>query len=79
VVATLHGGIPEAVRNGITGLLTQENDWSSLAASLDALTQEPERWRTMSRAAAADARENFDSAVQVAKLEGFYAELLGID
>jgi hypothetical protein len=30
----------------------------------------------MSKAAAASARENFDSAVQVAKLEGFYEELL---
>ena len=76
IVATFHGGIPEAVRHGVTGLLSPENDWPALAESLAALTQNPARWQTMSQAAAADARENFDSAVQVAKLEGFYAELL---
>ncbi len=76
VVATLHGGIPEAVANGVTGLLTPENDWQALASSLDRLTSRPEDWVTMSKAAAAAARENFDSAVQVAKLEGFYEELL---
>jgi colanic acid/amylovoran biosynthesis glycosyltransferase len=76
VVATLHGGIPEAVANGVTGLLTPENDWQALASSLERLTSRPEDWVAMSKAAAASARENFDSAVQVAKLEGFYEELL---
>jgi colanic acid/amylovoran biosynthesis glycosyltransferase len=76
VVATLHGGIPEAVRNGVTGLLTPENDWEALATSLQELTQTPGRWTAMSYAAAADARENFDAQVQVAKLESYYEELI---
>jgi colanic acid/amylovoran biosynthesis glycosyltransferase len=78
VVATRHGGIPEAVTHGSTGLLSPENDAAALAASLDRLTRNPGEWTELSKAAAASVRENFDSAVQVAKLEGFYEELVGL-
>ncbi len=78
VIATLHGGIPEAVRHGVTGLLTPENDGPALSASLKTLVSDPHRWRDIGAAAARDARENFDHATQVAKLEGFYDEALGL-
>lgn len=76
VIATLHGGIPEAVTQEVTGLLSPENQWEPLLEALQALTDEPERWQAMSRAAAASARENFAHAEQIRKLEGFYRELL---
>lgn len=74
VVATLHGGIPEAVRNGVTGILTPERDRAGLVASLFALTDDAERWRAFSQAASRDILENFEAGAQIAKLEAVYAE-----
>ena len=76
VVATLHGGIPEAVRNGTTGLLVAERDVDGLHDSLQRLASEPGLWPTMSQAAADDVRENFESTAQIAKLEAVYDEAL---
>jgi colanic acid/amylovoran biosynthesis glycosyltransferase len=76
VVATLHGGIPEAVRQQKTGILVPERDENGLVASLDQLVSTPALWETMGRAAAADMRENFEHSAQIAKLEGFYDEAI---
>ncbi len=77
VIATLHGGIPEAVRNGTTGLLVPERDREGLFDSMMKLTSDESFWRSMSHAASADMRENFESTAQIAKLEAAYAEALG--
>ena len=74
VVATLHGGIPEAVRDGATGLLTAERDREALAQALLGLAQSPERWRELGRAASADMAANFEAKAQVANLEAIYDE-----
>ena len=74
VIATLHGGIPEAVRNGVTGLLVPERDVDGLFDSMVKLTSG--LWPTMSEAAAADVREQFESTAQIAKLEAVYAEAM---
>ena len=74
VIATLHGGIPEAVRNGVTGLLVPERDVDGLFNSMLALTGG--LWPTMSEAAAADVREQFESTAQIAKLEAVYDEAM---
>lgn len=79
VVATQHGGIPEAVREGVTGLLVAERDRAGLADSLLALAAQPERWQEMGRAAAADMAEMFEAGVQIARLEGFYDEAVALD
>lgn len=74
VVATLHGGIPEAVRDGVTGVLVAERDRAGLAAALLALAGDEARWRAMGAAAAEDMAANFEATAQVARLEGFYDE-----
>lgn len=74
VVSTRHGGIPEAVRDGVTGLLVPERDREGLHRSLLDLTSSEDRWRTMGAAAAADVRRNFESAQQIANLEAAYDE-----
>jgi colanic acid/amylovoran biosynthesis glycosyltransferase len=74
VIATLHGGIPEAVRDGVTGLLSAERDVPALTANLLSLINDPDRWQTMSQAAASDVREHFESQAQIAKLERIYEE-----
>jgi len=57
VVATLHGGIPEAVENGRAGLLTPEGDWEALRDSLLALAADPVRIQAMGRTAAESVRD----------------------
>lgn len=74
VVATLHGGIPEAVRDGVTGLLVAERDRQGLTEALQALAADAPRWQRMGQEAAADMAANFESKAQIARLEGFYDE-----
>lgn len=50
VVATQHGGIPEAVADGETGLLVAEGDVDGMAAALVALLSDPARAQAMGRA-----------------------------
>ncbi len=76
VLATKHGGIPEAVCHGVTGLLVPERDVDGLAGSMARLAAATGEWEAMGRAAAADVREHFEHAAQIAKLEGFYDEAL---
>ena len=42
VVSTRHSGIPEAVRDGVTGLLVEERDCGAMAAALLRLAVTPE-------------------------------------
>jgi len=76
VVATRHGGIPEAVRHGVTGLLVAERDEDGILDGMLRLASVPGVWEEMSRVAAADMRDNFEHSAQIAKLEGFYDEAL---
>jgi colanic acid/amylovoran biosynthesis glycosyltransferase len=74
VIATLHGGIPEAVRDGVTGFLSTERDRDGLYQSMMTLTRGESVWGTMGTAAAADVRKNFESKAQIANLEAAYDE-----
>lgn len=77
-LATTHGGIPEAVENGINGLLVAERDHAALGRAMLELAADPDRYRGMSAAAAAAITEKFELYAQVRALEGFYEEALGI-
>lgn len=76
VVATLHGGIPEAVTDGQDGFLTPERDAEALTASLFRLTESPETYSRLSATAAESVREKFEQSRAIAALEGHYEELL---
>jgi colanic acid/amylovoran biosynthesis glycosyltransferase len=78
VVATTHGGIPEAVEHGVSGLLTPERDFAALADSLFALANDPARYARMSAAAAARAAAQFDLKAQSRVLEAHYREAIAI-
>ncbi len=75
VVATLHGGIPEAVTNGYDGLLTPENDSLALAASLEKIAGSRDLLQRLSMNAAISVREKYEQSVAIRALEGFYREL----
>lgn len=78
VLATLHGGIPEAVRDGVTGFLVAERDREALHDAMQKLAAAESLWRQMSQAACADVRENFESTAQIAKLESAYDEAIAL-
>jgi len=78
VVATNHGGIPEAVEDGISALLTPERDAEALANSLQTLAAAPARYAAMSAAAAARAATQFDRAAQTRVLEDCYREAIAL-
>ena len=77
VVSFRHGGIPEAVAHGTTGLLSDERDWRGLAASLVELFKDEARWQAMSAAARARMVAGFDLSRQTRALADFYAECVG--
>ncbi|HEY0972553.1 MAG TPA: N-acetyl-alpha-D-glucosaminyl L-malate synthase BshA [Gemmatimonadales bacterium] len=74
VVASDVGGIPEAVRDGVTGILRPVGDVEGMAAAAISLIGDRERWDTMSAAAASDARERFSLDAIVARYESIYRD-----
>lgn len=76
VVATRHGGIPEAVEHGVSGCLVAEGDAPALATEMLRLARNPLDFTRMSAAAADHARKRFDLDVQSCILEEIYRELL---
>lgn len=74
VVATRHGGIPEAVTDGAEGRLIPENDVRALAAAVRDLLAAPRQLEAMGLAAATAIRQRFDTRAQTARLESLYDE-----
>lgn len=70
------GGVPEAVEDGVTGLLAPEKDWRSLASHISALLRNKNLWLRMSEAGRRRIRSSFDLAVQTARLEDIYKRVL---
>jgi colanic acid/amylovoran biosynthesis glycosyltransferase len=50
VIGTLHGGIPELVKDGISGFLVPERDADAIANKLSYLIEHPEIWSLMGQA-----------------------------
>ncbi|MGB8168939.1 MAG: glycosyltransferase [Chthoniobacteraceae bacterium] len=74
VVATTHGGIPEAVTHERTGLLVPERDVPALARALHQITADTASLSILGEAAARAVREEFEQTKAIEKLEGFYDE-----
>ncbi len=74
VAATWHGGIPEAVQDGETGLLVQEHGEEEFAAALVQLASDPDRYAAMSANAARSVAANWEIHAQTRLLEALYDE-----
>ena len=73
-VATLHGGIPEAIESEISGLLVPESSPEILSSSLLRLAANADLARSIGEQSAAVIREKFDLKRQIAQLEDIYLE-----
>jgi glycosyltransferase involved in cell wall biosynthesis len=75
VVSTLHGGIPEVVQDGVTGLLVLPGDVGNLAEKLILLIGNPELRVNMGRAGAKIAHEQFSTERMISELLALYEGL----
>jgi glycosyltransferase involved in cell wall biosynthesis len=76
VVATRVGGVPDAVRDGETGLLVPASDPSALATAIEALLADRARATAMGLAGAYRARAEYAAPVVIGALETIYETLL---
>ena len=72
VVASRVGGLPEAVEDGVNGLLVPPEDPAALAAALSGLIVDPARAEALARAGMASAERDFSIAAAADRLEEFY-------
>ena len=78
VVATVHGGLPDIVEHGVTGLLAPERDVAALTAHLATLHADPELRATMGRRAVEKMHASYCNRDRVGALEAFYDEAIAL-
>jgi colanic acid/amylovoran biosynthesis glycosyltransferase len=76
IFATQHGGIPEAVEHGRTGLLVPEEDHVGLARAMREITNSPRVLREMGLIAREEVVQHFEQEAQIQLLESYYEEAI---
>ena len=76
VFATDHGGIPEAIENGVTGVLVPERDEKALAQALVDAARHPEFLSRIAHGGAEKVGKTFNLRTQARRLEDIYLKLL---
>jgi colanic acid/amylovoran biosynthesis glycosyltransferase len=79
VAGTRHGGIPEAVDHGRTGLLVPEEDHVALANAIQEITHAPGLLTDMGLRARAAVTDRFEQDTQIDLLESFYEEAIAMN
>jgi len=74
VVGSRAGGLVEVVKEGVTGALCEIGDVDGMARASVEILSDRERWQTMSRDAAADARARFSRDDIVRQYEALYED-----
>jgi colanic acid/amylovoran biosynthesis glycosyltransferase len=72
VFATQHGGIPEAIERGVSGVLVSERDHEELTGALVDAAQDHNFLSRIAHSGAEAVRENFDLRKQAQRLEEIY-------
>jgi glycosyltransferase involved in cell wall biosynthesis len=76
VFATRHGGIPEAIDDGVSGILVAERDHAALAEALLGWAERPDALHRLAEAGARRVAENFEQKQQARVLEDLYFEAI---
>ena len=74
VLATRHGGIPEAVEDGRCGALVEERDYRALAAEMKKITRTQHTFGEMGVLASESVAAHFEQRFHIAQMEGHYRE-----
>ncbi len=78
ILATRHGGIPEAVEQDRSGCLVEERDFEALAAAMKNLVRSPLAFREMGALASESVAANFEQREQIRQLESHYDEAIAL-
>lgn len=76
IVSSRHCDIPEIVKDGTTGLLADERDVSGLVGCLNTLTQDPEQWLPMQKAARSHIEAEYNASIQGERLASYYRSIV---
>lgn len=76
VIGSLHGGMPEAVLDGETGVVVPERDVANIAAAIAKMFCEPDWHASLSHKAREFVCANFEVTLQAKKLEAIYDSIL---
>ncbi|MFZ4764997.1 MAG: glycosyltransferase [Roseimicrobium sp.] len=76
VVATRHGGIPEAIAHGTSGLLVNEDDHETMADALTVILHDREHARGLAEGGRSQVEKHFDRARNILQLEDLYFKLI---
>jgi glycosyltransferase involved in cell wall biosynthesis len=77
VFATDHGGIPEAIENGVSGILVPERDYEALSNALLKAVRDRDLLTRLARNGANAMTQKFDQRNQIRRLEEIYLGLIG--
>jgi glycosyltransferase involved in cell wall biosynthesis len=77
VFATEHGGIPEAIENGVSGVLVPERDEFALVETLLEAVQNPRVLSDIAQTGADAVRKKFNLQQQAHRLEEIYLRVAG--
>lgn len=75
VVSTYHAGIPQAIQDGVNGLLVKERDNRALAAALEKLIRDKDLRRTLGTEARKTIIANFSAHAMETKIQSVFAGL----
>lgn len=75
VVATDHGGNPEAIEDGVNGFLVEPDDPESFVPPVKALLTDPDLLKRILHNAHEDAATNYTREIHVQKMSALYREL----
>jgi len=75
-IATRHAGIPEIMKDGVTGLLVKERNKKELAAAMERMLQSPQKWQEWGLQARKRIEAKFNQKKQLQKQKEFYDRLL---
>jgi glycosyltransferase involved in cell wall biosynthesis len=76
VFATRHGGIPEVIENGVSGVLVAERDAEGLSRALLDVVQDRQWLSQLARNGADAVAQKFELRAQIRKLEEIYLRSL---
>ena len=77
VVSTCHTGIPELVKDGVSGQLAEERDVEGLADRIEHMIQHPELWPAMGQNGRAFVQEHHNNRLLIPELKRIYDEVTG--
>ena len=76
VVATRCGGPEQILRDGVTGMLVENESPGAVAAAIAALWRDPARRAELAHAASNDVRQRFSVSAQIAAYEREYTDVM---